>query len=84
MKCSNCKTVYYCNEACQMEAWSMHKVECPMLKKIYPRVVPDAARMLLRLIIRLDQGGDFVRGYYTRTEFRKFRDLMSRKFIEKF
>ncbi|KAI9590749.1 histone-lysine N-methyltransferase SMYD3 isoform X1 [Glossina fuscipes] len=77
MKCSNCNYVYYCNRACQMQAWPLHKIECPMLKRIFPRIVPDAARMLCRLIIRLDNGGDLIRGYCTPTCYRKFRDLMS-------
>uniref|UniRef100_A0A1A9WZC6 MYND-type domain-containing protein n=1 Tax=Glossina brevipalpis TaxID=37001 RepID=A0A1A9WZC6_9MUSC len=77
MKCSNCNYVYYCNRACQMQAWPLHKIECPMLKRIFPRIVPDAARMLCRLIIKLENGGDLVRSYYTTTCYRKFRDLMS-------
>ncbi|KAI8125316.1 hypothetical protein FF38_09224 [Lucilia cuprina] len=77
MKCSNCHYVYYCNRACQMEAWPLHKIECPFLKRIYPRTVPDAARMLCKLIIKLNNGGDLEKGYYTETCFRKFRDLMS-------
>lgn len=64
-----------------MQAWPLHKIECPMLKRIFPRIVPDAARMLCRLIIRLDNGGDLVRGYCTPTCYRKFRDLMSRKLM---
>lgn len=62
-----------------MKSWKQHKIECPLLKKIYPRELPDAAKMLMRLLIRLDQGGDYVRGYYTHTDYRKFSDLMSRK-----
>uniref|UniRef100_A0A1I8MCF8 MYND-type domain-containing protein n=2 Tax=Musca domestica TaxID=7370 RepID=A0A1I8MCF8_MUSDO len=77
MKCSNCHYVYYCNRACQMEAWPLHKIECPFLKRIYPRTVPDAARILCRIIIKLNNGGDMEKGYYTETCFRKFRDLMS-------
>lgn len=77
MKCSSCNYVYYCNRACQMQAWPLHKIECPFLKRIYPRTVPDAARMLCKLIIKLNNGGDLERGYYTDNCFRKFRDLMS-------
>ncbi|EDW78250.1 uncharacterized protein Dwil_GK16327 [Drosophila willistoni] len=76
-KCSNCRYVYYCNRACQTQAWLMHKHECPFLKRSYPRIVPDAARMLCRLILRLEHGGDLIRGYYTEHGSRKFRDLMS-------
>ncbi|EDV45639.1 histone-lysine N-methyltransferase SMYD3 [Drosophila erecta] len=77
LKCSNCRYVSYCNRACQMQAWAQHKHECPFLKKVHPRVVPDAARMLCRLILRLEHGGDLIRGYYTEHGSRKFRDLMS-------
>ncbi|XP_055700421.1 histone-lysine N-methyltransferase SMYD3 isoform X2 [Phlebotomus papatasi] len=77
LKCSGCDYVYYCNRNCQTEAWSLHKIECPFLKKISPRIVPDAARILARIILKLQKGGDLEKGYYTETCFRKFRDLMS-------
>ncbi|GAB0092961.1 histone-lysine N-methyltransferase SMYD3 [Sergentomyia squamirostris] len=77
LKCSGCCYVYYCNRTCQKEAWDFHKVECPFLKKITPRIVPDAARILARIILKLQRGGDLEKGYYTETCYRKFRDLMS-------
>ncbi|XP_014092807.2 histone-lysine N-methyltransferase SMYD3 [Bactrocera oleae] len=77
LKCANCQYVYYCSRDCQMQSWVLHKIECPLLKRIYPRNVPDAARMLCKLIIKLDKGGDLVRGYYTETCSRRFRDMMS-------
>ncbi|XP_030567936.1 histone-lysine N-methyltransferase SMYD3 [Drosophila novamexicana] len=77
LKCSNCRYVSYCNRACQQQAWPLHKHECPFLKRALPRIVPDAARMLCRLILRLEHGGDLERGYYTAHGSRKFRDLMS-------
>ncbi|XP_036339293.1 histone-lysine N-methyltransferase SMYD3 isoform X3 [Rhagoletis pomonella] len=77
LKCANCQYVYYCGRDCQMQCWRLHKIECPFLKRIYPRIVPDAARMLCKLIIHLDKGGDLVRGYYTETCSRRFRDMMS-------
>ncbi|XP_059611388.1 histone-lysine N-methyltransferase SMYD3 isoform X2 [Phlebotomus argentipes] len=76
-RCSGCNYVYYCNRNCQTEAWALHKVECPFLKKIAPRIVPDAARVLARIILKLQRGGDLEKGFYTETCFRKFRDLMS-------
>lgn len=33
--------------------WECHKSECSNLKKIGPRVVPDAARILARIIFKL-------------------------------
>ncbi|XP_054728813.1 histone-lysine N-methyltransferase SMYD3 [Anastrepha obliqua] len=77
LKCANCQYVYYCSRDCQMQSWSLHKIECPFLKRIYPRTVPDAARMLCKLSIHLNNGGDLVRGYYTETCSRRFRELMS-------
>ncbi|KAH8305325.1 hypothetical protein KR044_005050, partial [Drosophila immigrans] len=77
LKCSNCRYVSYCNRTCQQQAWPLHKHECPFLKRVQPRIVPDAARMLCRLILRLEHGGDLERGYYTEHGSRKFRDLMS-------
>ncbi|XP_055677315.1 histone-lysine N-methyltransferase SMYD3 isoform X2 [Lutzomyia longipalpis] len=77
LKCSGCEYVYYCNRTCQTEAWNLHKIECPYLKKITPRIVPDAARILARIILKLQQGGDLEKGYYTKLCYRKFRDLMS-------
>ncbi|XP_062140263.1 histone-lysine N-methyltransferase SMYD3 [Drosophila sulfurigaster albostrigata] len=77
LKCSNCRYIAYCNRSCQQQAWTLHKHECPFLKRVQPRIVPDAARMLCRLILRLEHGGDLERGYYTEHGSRKFRDLMS-------
>ena len=61
-----------------MQSWIMHKSECNSLKKIGSRIVPDAARILSKIIIKLDSGGDLTKSYYTETSFRRFKDLMSR------
>lgn len=79
-KCSGCQYVYYCDRNCQRESWPIHKTECANLKRISPKVVPDAARLMARVIIKLNQGGADEVGYYSETNFRKFKDLMSRKF----
>ncbi|XP_015431558.1 PREDICTED: histone-lysine N-methyltransferase SMYD3 [Dufourea novaeangliae] len=76
-KCSACQCVYYCNRSCQQDAWSIHKTECPKLKKVLPKVVPDMARLMTRIIIKLKQGGGEEMGYYSETSYRKFKDLMS-------
>ncbi|KAK2588056.1 hypothetical protein KPH14_004123 [Odynerus spinipes] len=76
-KCSVCQYVYYCNRICQKEAWSIHKTECPNLKRISPKIIPDAARLMARIIIKLHQGGGEEMGYYSETSYRKFKDLMS-------
>lgn len=51
------------------------------MKKISPQILPDAARLLSRIIIRLKNGGDQIKSYYEETKFRMFKDLMSRKLI---
>lgn len=78
-KCGSCRYVYYCNRSCQREAWRNHKLECPCLLKVSPRIVPDAARMLSRIILKLNNGGEYEKSYYTDKLFRRFKDLMSRK-----
>ncbi|KAJ6634633.1 Histone-lysine N-methyltransferase SMYD3 [Pseudolycoriella hygida] len=77
LKCSNCSYVYYCNQKCQKEAWPIHKTECLFLRKIAPRTLPDAARVLARIILKLSNGGEHQKGYYTDTRYRQFKDLMT-------
>ncbi|GLV43770.1 SET and MYND domain containing class 3 [Carabus blaptoides fortunei] len=77
LKCSGCQYVHYCGRECQKDSWSIHKYECANLRRVSPRIVPDAARLLGRLIIKLRNGGDMQKGFYTQTKFRKFKDLMS-------
>lgn len=79
LKCSGCQYVYYCGKMCQREGWSVHKLECRNLRRVAPRIVPDAARFLARLIRTLQKGGDTFKSYYTEGSFRMFKDLMSRK-----
>ena len=28
LRCSKCKSIYYCNSICQMANWSTHKITC--------------------------------------------------------
>lgn len=65
---------------CQKESWSIHKIECRNLRRVAPRIIPDAARLLARLITILQNDGDAIRSYYTEGSFRMFKDLMSRKY----
>ncbi|XP_017887252.1 histone-lysine N-methyltransferase SMYD3 isoform X2 [Ceratina calcarata] len=76
-KCSACQYVYYCNRNCQQSSWRTHSKECANLKRISPKVVPDVARLMARIIIKLNQGGSDEVGYYSDTGCRKFKDLMS-------
>lgn len=76
-RCSACQYVYYCNRSCQQGSWPTHNTECVNLKRVSPKVVPDMARLMARIIIKLNQGGDDEVEYYTKTKFRRFKDLMS-------
>ena len=78
-RCSACQYVYYCNQSCQQMSWPMHSKECARLKKFSPWGISNVARLMARIIIKLNQGGDEERGYYNETNYRKFKDLMSRK-----
>ncbi|XP_068910338.1 histone-lysine N-methyltransferase SMYD3 isoform X2 [Tenebrio molitor] len=77
LKCSGCHYVYYCGKICQKDAWNVHKFECRNLKRIAPRTLPDAARLLARLIHILRKGGDLTKSYYLENCFRMYKDLMS-------
>lgn len=50
------------------------------LKRILPRTIPDAARLMARIIIKLQKGGGDEKDYYSKNSYRTFKDLMSRKF----
>lgn len=82
LKCSGCQYVYYCNRECQTNAWKIHKSECVCLKRATGKTVPDAARVIARIILKLNNGGDVEKGFYTDQFFRKFKDLMSRKLFD--
>ncbi|KAM3966835.1 SET and MYND domain containing, class 3 [Aphomia sociella] len=78
LKCSGCQFVHYCGRSCQRDAWLDHKWECGNLKRIAPKVIPDAARMLAKIINKLSRGdGHSYRAFYTATSFRMWKDLMS-------
>ncbi|XP_011163274.2 histone-lysine N-methyltransferase SMYD3 isoform X1 [Solenopsis invicta] len=77
LKCSGCSYVHYCNRNCQKESWPIHKVECARLKKIPLDLWLDDARMMARIIIKLNQGGADEVGYYTEKNYKKFEDLVS-------
>lgn len=84
LKCSGCQYVYFCNRECQTNAWKQHhKAECICLKRADGKIVPDAARVMVRIILKLNDGGDAEKGYYTEKFYRKFKDLMSRKRAQK-
>lgn len=78
LKCSGCQFVYYCGRICQRDAWAEHKWECPNLKRVAPKIIPDGARMLAKLINRLNRGdGHTFRSFYSVNGFRMWKNLMS-------
>ncbi|XP_030024541.2 histone-lysine N-methyltransferase ASHR1 isoform X1 [Manduca sexta] len=78
LKCSGCQFVHYCGRSCQKDAWGDHKWECANLKRVAPKVIPDGARMLAKVINRLNRGdGHSYRAFYSATSFRMWKDLMS-------
>ena len=57
-KCTVCKIVYYCQKSCQINAWkSYHKEECSYLKRFELEHFPELFQMVLRLILKLNNGG---------------------------
>ncbi|XP_059481102.1 histone-lysine N-methyltransferase SMYD3 [Neocloeon triangulifer] len=76
-RCSGCRFVHYCGQVCQREAWPEHSAECAGFKKVAPRIVPDCARLMGRIIMKLKKGGDEEKGQITSIRYRKFKDLMS-------
>ncbi|XP_034841219.1 histone-lysine N-methyltransferase SMYD3 [Maniola hyperantus] len=78
LKCSACQFVHYCGKNCQRDAWVDHKWECANLKRVSPKVIPDAARMMAKIINRIQRSdGGTHKAYYTATSFRRWKDLMS-------
>lgn len=78
-KCTGCQYVYYCNRHCQKSAWKIHKSECKNMKRCQPLTLPDTARLMARIIIKLRDGQGSEKGYYLTDRYRTFNDLMSRK-----
>ena len=54
-RCSGCKMVYYCSQACQKNAWGTHKLECKHLKKVSPIMPSDTVRLLALIMLKNDQ-----------------------------
>ncbi|KAH8701127.1 hypothetical protein BGW36DRAFT_425922 [Talaromyces proteolyticus] len=51
--CTRCKVVRYCNKSCQLKDWRFaHSLECPIFSKLYPNIMPNHARAVLRVILR--------------------------------
>ncbi|KDB20383.1 hypothetical protein H109_07659 [Trichophyton interdigitale MR816] len=49
--CSGCKVVKYCDKKCQSANWKLiHKHECAIYKKLYPKILPVNSRAVLRIV----------------------------------
>ncbi|MCJ1249215.1 hypothetical protein MMC30_006438 [Trapelia coarctata] len=64
-KCGGCGVVKFCGEVgckieeeagivkCQTTSWKHHhKYECKIFKRLYPNVLPNTARLLMRILLR--------------------------------
>lgn len=63
--CSRCKYVYYCDEQCQTEHWSIHKDECKEMSQLAltQRPFDMFCKELRRDKLPLCESGDNIRGY---------------------
>lgn len=52
-RCSGCRQEHYCGRECQAAAWGLHRMECRRLKRVSPRVPPDTARLMAKVILKL-------------------------------
>ncbi|GAB1606969.1 N-lysine methyltransferase SMYD2-A-like [Argonauta hians] len=76
-QCSRCKHLKYCNTTCQKTDWSLHKQECPFFADANRERLTESIRMLLRILIR-HQNGDAARIFGSDSHWqRSFSDLMS-------
>ncbi|XP_057370124.1 histone-lysine N-methyltransferase SMYD3-like [Daphnia carinata] len=78
-KCCGCMIVSYCGRVCQREGWKDHKMECKNLLKVKPNIPTDSVRLMARLIIKLQRGGDMESEHITTVWSRKFKDLLSHR-----
>lgn len=76
-RCSGCRLEHYCGKECQAAAWGLHRLECRHLKRVAPRVPPDAARLMAKVILKLQHGGDKLAEEISTNYSRKFKDLMN-------
>ncbi|XP_068204063.1 histone-lysine N-methyltransferase SMYD3-like isoform X2 [Palaemon carinicauda] len=54
-RCSGCAFEWYCNVACQRSSWPLHKFECKKLRQLKPDYPVDTARLLAKIIIKLQE-----------------------------
>jgi hypothetical protein len=54
IQCNDCTNCYYCSLECLKEDIPIHKYECGLFSKEFPKF--DATRMMIRLYIKLKYG----------------------------
>lgn len=52
LRCSDCKSTYYCGRACQKLAWKIHKLECNYLRKCSTKLPCDIVRLMALFFLR--------------------------------
>jgi len=76
LRCANCHYVKYCDRTCQKNGWTEgHKIECKAIKQ-YGRFPPSFARLLLRVVVKVQSKIDYC-DQVTPLLHRRFKDLMS-------
>ncbi|OJJ31158.1 hypothetical protein ASPWEDRAFT_176257 [Aspergillus wentii DTO 134E9] len=51
--CTGCQVTKYCDRTCQAKDWKFaHSLECPIYQKLKPRILPNNARAILRMVLR--------------------------------
>ncbi|KAI5726422.1 hypothetical protein M8J76_002412 [Diaphorina citri] len=78
--CRLCDKIAYCSSQCEEKGWPMHKFECPNMKRISPKIVPESVGMMARIIYKLKYcKGLAVKGFYgeKENEYRTFGNLQS-------
>ncbi|KAL1867601.1 hypothetical protein Plec18167_008601 [Paecilomyces lecythidis] len=51
--CTRCQVVKYCDRACQSKDWKFsHSLECSIYQELRPKILPNLARAVLRIVLR--------------------------------
>ncbi|KAL1965972.1 hypothetical protein VTN77DRAFT_4912 [Rasamsonia byssochlamydoides] len=51
--CTRCQVVRYCDKSCQSKDWKFaHSLECSIYSKLYPKILPNSVRAVLRIVLR--------------------------------
>ncbi|RJE20264.1 hypothetical protein PHISCL_07397 [Aspergillus sclerotialis] len=54
--CTGCRVVRYCDKTCQSKDWrTAHSLECAIFQKLKPRILPNNARAVLRMVLRTER-----------------------------